>query len=133
MAFISMSRRITILLFSMLTGSLQKIILRICKLIISSRINQTLVNKKFNIANRMRSFRKTVREEIHTLLILKTMVKIILAPVRVQLTTDIKGKIFNQVQGNYQILVLKLFNNKVVILKQKRLSNLLILKNQINL
>ena len=43
----------------------------------------------------MKSFHKVVSEEIPTLLILKATVKIILARVKMLLTTDIKGKIFN--------------------------------------
>ena len=69
----------------------------------------------------MRNFHKVAREEIPTLLIPKAMVKIILVQVKIPLTTDIKDKISNKVQENYQILVLKLYNNQVMILKQKRL------------
>jgi hypothetical protein len=69
----------------------------------------------------MKSLLRAGNEEILILLIPKALVKIILTLAKILLKTDIKDKIFNWVQENYQILVLKLYNNQVMNLKQKRL------------
>ena len=116
----------------MLIGTPMKIIHRILHLTINNRQNQTTVNKKFNITHRMKSLHQAGSEVIHILLILKTLVKIILTQAKILLKIDIKDKIFNQVRENYRILVLKLYNNQAMNLKQKRLLNFLILKNKIN-
>jgi len=68
----------------------------------------------------MKSLLRAGKEEILILLILKALVKIILTPAKILLKTDINDKIFNWVQENYQILVLKSYNNQVMNLKQKR-------------
>lgn len=68
----------------------------------------------------MKSLLRAGKEEILILLILKALVKIILTLAKILLKTDINDKIFNWVQENYQILVLKSYNNQVMNLKQKR-------------
>jgi len=68
----------------------------------------------------MKSLLKVGKEEILILLIPKALVKIILTLAKILLKTDINDKIFNWVQENYQILVLKSYNNQVMNLKQKR-------------
>jgi len=68
----------------------------------------------------MKSLLKVGKEEILILLIPKVLVKIILTLAKILLKTDINDKIFNWVQENYQILVLKSYNNQVMNLKQKR-------------
>lgn len=68
----------------------------------------------------MKSLLRVGKEEILILLILKALVKIILTLAKILLKTDINDKIFNWVQENYQIPVLKSYNNQVMNLKQKR-------------
>jgi len=68
----------------------------------------------------MKSLLKAGKEEILILLIPKVLVKIILTLAKILLKTDINDKIFNWVQENYQILVLKSYNNQVMNLKQKK-------------
>jgi len=68
----------------------------------------------------MKSLLRAGKEEILILLIPKALVKIILTLAKILLKTDINDKIFNWVQENYQILVLKSYNNQVMNLKQKR-------------
>ena len=68
----------------------------------------------------MKSLLRVGKEEILVLLIPKALVKIILTLAKILLKTDINDKIFNWVQENYQILVLKSYNNQVMNLKQKR-------------